>query len=98
MARILISTLPVLGHINPALAAGRKLKAAGHEVMFALPAYRRLSVEPEFSYVATNDDEFIYEPVALRFSPRYIREDIRKIERNVWAILAIWTCSQINPL
>ncbi len=96
MSKILISTLPVWGHLYPAVSAARKLKDSGHDVVFALPYDQRDLVDQSFTCESTNCDRFVYEPTTLRLQS--FSEDIRKIEANMWSVLAIWTCSQLDPL
>jgi UDP:flavonoid glycosyltransferase YjiC (YdhE family) len=97
MGKILISTLPIQGHLNPALAVARRLAAAGHDLRFALPPKVAHEVT-RFKCHPTTDDVFSYVPVTLRFSAKHIRGDIAKIERNIRYIFEAWTESQLHSL
>ena len=98
MSKILISTLPVSGHIKPALAAATKLKAAGHTVVFALPEGITALVGSGFMCIATTKDKFYYKPTTLRFWSRHFTHDIKKIENNIRFVLGDWTFSQLDRL
>ena len=58
LAKILLSTLPVPGHVKPAISAAGKLQHAGHEVVFALPETLGLSVPADIRFVATGSANF----------------------------------------
>lgn len=98
MAKILISTLPVTGHIQPALAAAKRLRDAGHEVAFAYPAEGTKAVEASFEVFQTTEDTFDYVPTTVRLWPARTRSDLHAIEKNIWLVLATWTASQIGPI
>jgi UDP:flavonoid glycosyltransferase YjiC (YdhE family) len=98
MSKILISTLPVSGHIKPALAVATKLKAVGHEVVFAFPEGGTAFVSSNFKCIVTTNNKFYYKPTTLRFWPWYCAHDIKKIENNIRYVLGDWTLTQFYRL
>ena len=98
MSKILISILPVSGHIKPALAVATKLKAAGHTVVFALPKEVTASVSSGFKCIKTTKDRFYYKPTTLRILPWYYSHDIKMIENNIRFVLGDWTFCQLDKL
>ena len=98
MSKILISILPVSGHIKPALAVATKLKAVGHTVVFALPENVTASVSSGFKCIETTKDKFYYKPTTLRIWPWHYAHDIKMIENNIRFVLGDWIFSQLDRL
>lgn len=98
MGKILISPLPIIGHIIPAMAVARRLAAAGHNIKFALPTQIASQVSQDFSCVTTTDDVFSHEPVTLRLSATNALRDIAKLKINIRFLFELWTESQLESL
>ena len=98
LAKILLSTLPVPGHVKPAISAAGKLQHAGHEVVFALPETLGLSVPADIRFVATGSANFDYEPISVNWQLKSLCNFLAEIERNLRLVLTDWTLLQLPEL
>jgi UDP:flavonoid glycosyltransferase YjiC (YdhE family) len=95
MALILISTLPVRGHVIPARSVASKLTKAGHKIVFALPKKAIPWLELEFE-CQEMPGEFKYSPTTFRpLSPLNSRN---RIAHNMAYVLCHWTISQLDAI
>ena len=94
---MLVATLPIPGHLFPALSFASKLRDRGYQVVFAIEEAKAGEVERRCFQCVRTDDTFSYSPVEITMRELLLSccGTLRKTIDNVFAD---WPISQLDEL